>query len=63
MATKAIPADLRGRVWSAIRAKLPHLREEILRGLESQAYELESVALDQIARKMADAVVAELAKR
>ena len=62
MATKAIP-DLRGRVWSAIRAKLPALREEILRGFESEAYELESIALDQIARKIADAVVVELAKR
>lgn len=49
-------ADLRGKVQSVIRDQLPKLRREMQEALNGAEYE--SAWFDQIARKLADAVVA-----
>lgn len=44
-----------GELWMAIRGKLPALRDELAR-LADLPYQMESVAFDNIARKLVEAI-------
>lgn len=45
-----------GELWVAIRGKLPALMEDFRRLADMPSHEMESVMLDGIARKLANAV-------
>jgi hypothetical protein len=51
-----------GCIWSAIRSELPKLRNQLKQAVEANAYVLESVYFDGIARKLADVVCKEIDK-
>jgi hypothetical protein len=46
-----------GEVWSAIRAKLPDVTDRMKEAVEADRYETMSAILDDIARKLAAAVM------
>ncbi len=52
----------RGEIWAAIRSRLCSVRDDMRGAVEASSYEIESAHLDEIARRLADAVVGRLTK-